>query len=134
MARTCFQKYVLLLVCGMAGTSKPRHLCAWPGVPSQGPPQASGAPTEITTLPLAQVLCGTGAKSWLPHSMGLVCDTACKTPCQARQLVSPFTHTLSPRLSVSLCSLKYRSLNSINSAPGSSAEPFISKPPQTHLL
>lgn len=44
--RTFFQKKCgLFLVCGMAGTSKLRHLRSWPGVPAQGPPRASGAPT-----------------------------------------------------------------------------------------
>lgn len=35
--RACFQKCGLFPVCGMDGTSKPRHLCARPAVPAQDP-------------------------------------------------------------------------------------------------
>lgn len=43
--RACFPKCGLFLVCRMASTSKRRHFCAWLGVPAQGTPRASGAPT-----------------------------------------------------------------------------------------
>jgi len=95
--RACFQKCGLFPVCRIAGTSKLRHLCAWPGVPAQDPhePQGHQQDTlETATLSLVQVLCGTAAKSWLPCTARLVCDAAPKMPCQVRQLVSPLPHSL----------------------------------------
>lgn len=135
--RACFQKCGLFPVCGMADTFKLRHLCAWPGVPARDlhDPQGHQQDTpETATLSLAQVLCGTAVKSWLPCTAGLVWDATRKMPCQVRQLLSPFPHPhLSPRLPDRLCSLKSQGFNSINSAPGSSAGPFHLKAPTDPL-